>query len=160
MCYLCVCVTFVCMRVTCVSVCAQFLATEKLPVLSTACVIHYTCHPYTCPLHLTPSADPLWPISSPPPPHLQELAQVAAAAGLPGAAGWAAPGNTEWSTLWQSITQVWASQWNDRAWLSRQACRIPEGVLCMSVLLQQVRRRRAGQCHMPHRRCFAFDFLA
>jgi hypothetical protein len=35
--------------------------------------------------------------------------------------------------------QVWASQWAERAWLSRQACGVPEGQLSMSVLLQQVR---------------------
>jgi hypothetical protein len=37
------------------------------------------------------------------------------------------------------LRQVWASQWAERAWLSRQACGVPEGQLSMSVLLQQVR---------------------
>ncbi len=35
-------------------------------------------------------------------------------------------------------SQVWASKWTDRAWLSRRACGVPEGDLFMSVLLQQV----------------------
>lgn len=40
--------------------------------------------------------------------------------------------------MWAAITKVWASQWAERAWLSRQACGVPEGQLSMSVLLQQV----------------------
>ena len=34
--------------------------------------------------------------------------------------------------------QVWASKWNDRAWLSRRARGVAEGDLFMSCLLQQV----------------------
>lgn len=34
--------------------------------------------------------------------------------------------------------QVWASKWNDRAWLSRRAQGVPEADLYMAVLLQQV----------------------
>lgn len=41
--------------------------------------------------------------------------------------------------------QVWASQWGDRAWLSRQACQVPEGDLKMSVLLQEVSSGTAQQ---------------
>jgi alpha-glucan,water dikinase len=69
---------------------------------------------------------------------VQELSQVAAAAGLPGADSWTRPGSTTWPPVWKAITKVWASQWAERAWLSRQACGVPEGQLCMSVLLQQV----------------------
>ena len=36
--------------------------------------------------------------------------------------------------------QVWASKWNDRAWLSRRARGVPEDKLFMACLLQQVRR--------------------
>lgn len=34
--------------------------------------------------------------------------------------------------------QVWASKWNDRAWLSRRAVGVAEQELFMGVLLQQV----------------------
>ncbi|GAB4821271.1 hypothetical protein N2152v2_008317 [Parachlorella kessleri] len=40
--------------------------------------------------------------------------------------------------LWAAICRVWASKWNDRAWLSRRAQGVPEGDLFMAVLLQQV----------------------
>ncbi|KAF6251712.1 glutathione synthetase ATP-binding domain-like protein [Scenedesmus sp. NREL 46B-D3] len=71
-----------------------------------------------------------------PPELVQELSRTAAAAGLPGADSWTSPGN--WAPMWAAITKVWASQWAERAWLSRQACGVPEGQLSMSVLLQQV----------------------
>uniref|UniRef100_A0A383WLS7 Uncharacterized protein n=1 Tax=Tetradesmus obliquus TaxID=3088 RepID=A0A383WLS7_TETOB len=71
-----------------------------------------------------------------PPELIQELSRTAAAAGLPGADSWTSPG--EWAPMWAAITKVWASQWAERAWLSRQACGVPEGQLSMSVLLQQV----------------------
>jgi hypothetical protein len=45
-----------------------------------------------------------------------------------------------------AVPQVWASQWGDRAWLSRQACQVPEGDLKMSVLLQEVRGVRVWGC--------------
>jgi hypothetical protein len=34
--------------------------------------------------------------------------------------------------------QVWASKWNDRAWLGRRAAGVPDDQLRMGVLLQQV----------------------
>lgn len=34
--------------------------------------------------------------------------------------------------------QVWASKWNDRAWLGRQAAGLAEDDLFMACLLQQV----------------------
>lgn len=75
---------------------------------------------------------------TPPADLIQELSRVAAAAGLPGADSWAQPGSSTWPAVWSAITKVWASQWGDRAWLSRQACQVPEGDLKMSVLLQEV----------------------
>ena len=35
--------------------------------------------------------------------------------------------------------QVWASKWNDRAWLSRRARGVPDSTLFMAALLQQAR---------------------
>lgn len=39
---------------------------------------------------------------------------------------------------WKAICRVWASKWNDRAWLSRRATGIKEADLKMAVLLQKV----------------------
>lgn len=43
-----------------------------------------------------------------------------------------------WPDLWNAICHVWASTWNDRAWLSRRAIGLPDDDLYMSVLLQQI----------------------
>jgi hypothetical protein len=83
-------------------------------------------------------------IFSPPPP--QELSKVGAEVGLPGAADW--PNDPDaWWNVWYAICRVWASKWNDRAWLSRRAYGVPDDDLFMSVLLQQVRGggRRGGE---------------
>jgi len=40
--------------------------------------------------------------------------------------------------LWQRIKQVWASKWNDRAFLSRQRLGFPHDRLYMAVLIQEV----------------------
>lgn len=61
-----------------------------------------------------------------PPP--QELVSAAAAAGI----NLAAP------EVWQAVTNVWASKWTERAYLSRQACGITEDSLHMAVLLMDV----------------------
>jgi alpha-glucan,water dikinase len=39
---------------------------------------------------------------------------------------------------WERITHVWASKWNERAYLSRKSMGIPHGDLFMAVLIQQV----------------------
>ncbi len=44
----------------------------------------------------------------------------------------------DWETAWTRIKQVWASKWNDRAFLSRQRIGLPHDSLFMSVLVQQV----------------------
>ncbi|KAI8469304.1 MAG: pyruvate phosphate dikinase, partial [Monoraphidium minutum] len=44
----------------------------------------------------------------------------------------------EWRALFRSVCRVWASKWNDRAWLSRRARRMHDDELQVSVLLQQV----------------------
>jgi alpha-glucan, water dikinase len=43
-----------------------------------------------------------------------------------------------WEQAWTSIRQVWASKWNERAYLSRRARGIPHENLRMAVLVQQV----------------------
>jgi Pyruvate phosphate dikinase, AMP/ATP-binding domain len=44
--------------------------------------------------------------------------------------------------------QVWASKWNDRAWLSRRARGVPDSALYMAALIQQV-RSLSLQCSVP-----------
>ena len=46
--------------------------------------------------------------------------------------------NDVWNYIWKSICFVWASKWNDRAWLSRKAQNISEDALYMSVLMQNM----------------------
>jgi alpha-glucan,water dikinase len=43
-----------------------------------------------------------------------------------------------WEQTWQSIGRVWASKWNERAYLSRRARDIAHDDLLMAVLIQQV----------------------
>jgi alpha-glucan,water dikinase len=43
-----------------------------------------------------------------------------------------------WDMAWQAIRRVWASKWNDRAYLSRRARAVPHDSLRMAVLIQQV----------------------
>jgi len=52
------------------------------------------------------------------------------------AAGLAWP--DDWEGAWSRIKQVWASKWNERAFLSRQRIGLPHEALYMSVLIQQV----------------------
>ncbi|PRW45423.1 Carbohydrate-Binding Module Family 45 [Chlorella sorokiniana] len=68
----------------------------------------------------------------------QELAAAAAQAGLIASPADWAEGSAGWAAAWKAICQVWASKWNDRAWLSRRAQGVPDADLYMAVLLQQV----------------------
>jgi alpha-glucan, water dikinase len=43
-----------------------------------------------------------------------------------------------WELVWRGVVRVWASQWNDRAYLSRRARHVPHECLRMAVLIQQV----------------------
>ena len=43
-----------------------------------------------------------------------------------------------WEQMWHAICRVWASKWNDRAYLSRRARGVPHDSLQMAVLIQQV----------------------
>jgi alpha-glucan,water dikinase len=45
---------------------------------------------------------------------------------------------TDWEKTWNRIKQVWASKWNDRAFLSRKRMGVPHESLFMAVLIQQV----------------------
>jgi len=44
----------------------------------------------------------------------------------------------DWEAAWSRVKQVWASKWNERAFLSRQRVGLPHESLFMSVLIQQV----------------------
>lgn len=74
-----------------------------------------------------------------PPELVAEAAAAAAASGLiVSAEEWAGGESAAWHEAWAAISAVWASKWNDRAWLSRRAQGIPDTELYMSVLLQTV----------------------
>jgi alpha-glucan,water dikinase len=45
---------------------------------------------------------------------------------------------TDWDKTWDRIKQVWASKWNERAYLSRTRMGVPHESLFMAVLIQQV----------------------
>ena len=65
-----------------------------------------------------------------PPSGLQaDLQAVWSRAGLP---------EITWEEAWRAVRKVWASKWNDRAWLSRRARGIPDSELMMAVLIQEV----------------------
>jgi alpha-glucan,water dikinase len=59
-----------------------------------------------------------------------EIHRIMQAEGLP------APG--DWNVAATRIKQVWASQWNDRAYFSRQARGFPHDAMQMAVLIQEV----------------------
>jgi len=66
-----------------------------------------------------------------PPPEMKDaLREVMTRAGLP----WP----DDWERMWHSITRVWASTWNERAFLSRQKVGMPHERLEMAVLVQTV----------------------
>ncbi|HEV2394241.1 MAG TPA: PEP/pyruvate-binding domain-containing protein [Verrucomicrobiae bacterium] len=44
----------------------------------------------------------------------------------------------DWDTAWKRIKQVWASKWNERAFLSRQRVGLAHNALYMAVLIQEV----------------------
>jgi alpha-glucan,water dikinase len=48
------------------------------------------------------------------------------------------PSPESWDDAWTNIKRVWASKWNDRAFLSRRANGIPHDSLFMAVLIQRV----------------------
>ncbi|KAK9807043.1 hypothetical protein WJX72_011773 [[Myrmecia] bisecta] len=66
-----------------------------------------------------------------------EVAGAAGSAGIAAAGSWK-EGTAEWKRAWGAICQVWASKWNDRAWLSRAANGVADDDLYMACLLQEV----------------------
>jgi len=66
---------------------------------------------------------------APPPALRQELAEISQRVGLPPVAE---------EPMWHAIRRVWASQWNDRAYLSRRARGVAHDSLRMAVLIQQL----------------------
>ncbi|MGA1789918.1 MAG: phosphohistidine-like domain-containing protein [bacterium] len=44
----------------------------------------------------------------------------------------------EWQNAWMCIKRVWASKWNERAYLSRKAWGIPDKDIFLAVLIQEV----------------------
>jgi alpha-glucan,water dikinase len=61
---------------------------------------------------------------------------MAALEGVMAGAGLPAP--ERWEEVWEAIKGVWASKWNERAYLSRKTWGIPHGDLYMAVLVQEV----------------------
>jgi alpha-glucan,water dikinase len=45
---------------------------------------------------------------------------------------------TPWEKVWRGVQRVWASKWNERAYLSRRARGVAHDALWMAVLIQQV----------------------
>ncbi|XP_064981719.1 alpha-glucan water dikinase 2 isoform X5 [Musa acuminata AAA Group] len=43
-----------------------------------------------------------------------------------------------WNQAWQAIKKVWASKWNERAYLSCRKAKLDHDDLCMAVLIQEV----------------------
>ncbi|HZY86788.1 MAG TPA: PEP/pyruvate-binding domain-containing protein, partial [Gemmataceae bacterium] len=72
----------------------------------------------------------------------EQVLKLAAPAGLReavlGAWGRASLSVVPWEQAWNAIRRVWASKWNDRAYLSRRARGVPHDGLRMAVLIQQV----------------------
>lgn len=68
---------------------------------------------------------------------LDAASQAATAAGMIKAGDWK-QGSEHWTATWSAICKVWASKWNDRAWLSRVSNDIPDADLSMAVLVQTV----------------------
>jgi alpha-glucan,water dikinase len=50
----------------------------------------------------------------------------------------AGPAAVPWEKAWLAVRRVWASKWNERAYLSRRARGVPHDSLRMAVLVQQV----------------------
>ncbi|XVE60631.1 hypothetical protein DITRI_Ditri05aG0143200 [Diplodiscus trichospermus] len=49
-------------------------------------------------------------------------------------------GEGRWNHAWQAIKKVWASKWNERAYLSCKKAKLNHEDLCMAVLVQEVIR--------------------
>ncbi|XP_038976384.1 alpha-glucan water dikinase 1, chloroplastic-like isoform X2 [Phoenix dactylifera] len=47
-------------------------------------------------------------------------------------------GEERWNQAWQAIKKVWASKWNERAYVSCRKAKLKHDDLCMAVLVQEV----------------------
>ncbi|GJR16201.1 alpha-glucan water dikinase 1, chloroplastic-like protein isoform X2 [Tanacetum coccineum] len=47
-------------------------------------------------------------------------------------------GDERWEQAWTTITKVWASKWNERAYFSTKKVKLDHDFLCMAVLVQEV----------------------
>ncbi|XP_030934954.1 alpha-glucan water dikinase 2 isoform X1 [Quercus lobata] len=47
-------------------------------------------------------------------------------------------GEERWHYAWQAIKKVWASKWNERAYVSCKKAKLDHGNLCMAVLVQEI----------------------
>lgn len=47
-------------------------------------------------------------------------------------------GEERWNQAWQAIKKVWASKWNERAYISCRKAKLNHDDLCMAVLVQEV----------------------
>ena len=83
-----------------------------------------------------------------------QVASTAESSGLIQQGEWAAD-SAEWQNAWNAICKVWASKWNDRAWLSRTARGIKDGDLKMAALLQKV---QSEYMHHRHQTMKLFQF--
>ncbi|XP_011034108.1 PREDICTED: alpha-glucan water dikinase, chloroplastic-like isoform X4 [Populus euphratica] len=70
-----------------------------------------------------------------PPQLVQELKTKMQSSGMP----WPGDeGERRWEQAWMAIKKVWASKWNERAYLSTRKVKLDHDYLCMAVLVQEV----------------------
>ncbi|KAH9794976.1 alpha-glucan water dikinase 2 [Citrus sinensis] len=63
--------------------------------------------------------------------YIYELKNKMRSSGMP----W--PGDEGWNLAWRSIKKVWASKWNERAFISCRKANLNHDNLCMAVLIQE-----------------------
>ncbi|KAJ0085762.1 hypothetical protein Patl1_08692 [Pistacia atlantica] len=72
---------------------------------------------------------------SAPPSLIHELRSKMRSAGMP----WPGDqGEERWNLAWQAIKKVWASKWNERAFISCRKATLHHNNLCMAVLIQEI----------------------
>ncbi|KAF2301630.1 hypothetical protein GH714_028415 [Hevea brasiliensis] len=70
-----------------------------------------------------------------PPQLVQELKTKMKSSGMP----WPGDeGEQRWEQAWMAIKKVWASKWNERAYLSTRKVKLDHDYLCMAVLVQEI----------------------
>ncbi|XP_076893044.1 alpha-glucan water dikinase, chloroplastic-like [Bidens hawaiensis] len=70
-----------------------------------------------------------------PPQLVQELKNKMQSSGMP----WPGDeGQQRWEQAWIAIKKVWASKWNERAYLSTRKVKLDHDLLCMAVLVQEI----------------------